>query len=432
MPLTSVVPVLAGMTSPQPSTVEIISELVNGEIVVEHSQDPLSPNGLAEAVSEGTRTPPLEAHSTLSSFHTIATICKDVVPGWKHIIGDGSLADAIEIKQMVEGLSNQLFRVRLNRTANAGASFSTVLFRIYGEHVSSFYNPDHELKVFRTLSALGIGPKMMAHGPGWRIEEFHEDSAPLPVSSLQNPSTFSQIASILGKLHKVHRSPKFPASEFDMTTSITFSRLDEWTREGLRALETLPNAAALRERLEIDQILPQVDILRSILQAIAHSGMVGTDMVFCHNDAQENNILVTPYGLRLIDFEYADFNYQFADIGNLFNEFAIDYLYPEAPMFKATPSDYPSLAARRMFASVYLSEYLERPVMDSPDSGAFLIDQLLDTAEIGSQVSHLLWGFWSLVRAQQQAEGTTSFDFVEYARYRFEAFLQKSAELGWA
>ena len=381
-------------------------------------------------VSDGSMTPPLESFSTVSSFHSIASICTDVIPGWKSAVGNSKLAETIEIKQMVEGLSNQLFRVTLKNSPPA--SFNTVLFRIYGEHVSSFYDPEHELKVFKALSLVGIGPKMVANGPGWRIEEFHEDSAPLLVSALQNPSTFAQIASIIGRLHKVHKHEKFPTHEFGTTKSISFARLTNWVREGLAALERLPQSEVIRERLRIDDVLPMVDKLLSVLERSAeNTHVIGNEIVFCHNDAQENNILVTPYGLRLIDFEYADFNFQFADIGNLFNEFTMDYCWPEPPMFKGDPACYPSVHARRMFASIYLSEYLDRPIMDAPGEGSALIDQLLESAEIGSQLSHLLWGFWSLVRAQQQAEGTTSFDFVAYAKFRFDELLRKQLELNW-
>jgi choline kinase len=416
-----IVPALFQMQGP-PEIERIVSVSASAEILVNHEL----------GVSDGSRTPPNDTFSTLSAFHSIASTCKEVVPGWKEAIGDRDLSQAVEIKQMVEGLSNQLFRVSL-RGGSKASSFRTVLYRIYGEHVSSFYNPDHELRVFKTLSAIGIGPKMVANGPGWRIEEFHEDSAPLLVRSLQNPSTFAQIASILGRLHKVNKHVKFPTSEFPHASkSIAFERLDSWVREGLAALDRLPSGAAIRERLRIDEILPLVGKMKEVLtEAAENPNVAGNEIVFCHNDAQENNILITPYGLRMIDFEYADFNFQFSDIGNMFNEFTMDYLWPEAPYFKGTPSDYPALQARRMFVSIYLSEYLERPVMDHPDEGGHMIDQLLEGAEIGSQLSHILWGFWSLVRAQQQAEGGTSFDFVSYAQFRFDEFLAKKITLGW-
>lgn len=381
-------------------------------------------------VSDGSRTPPADRFSTVSLFHSIASICTDLVLGWKQAVGESKLSEAIEIKQMVEGLSNQLFRVTLKNPA--AASFSTVLFRIYGEHVSSFYNPEHELKVFKALSLLGIGPNMVANGPGWRIEEFHEDSAPLPVSSLPNPSIFTQIASSIGRLHKVQKNAKFPKNEFDTSKAVSFSRLDDWVREGLAALERLPHSEAIRERLRIPEVFLMVDKLRSVLEICEKNPHVmGNEIVFCHNDAQENNILVTPKGLRLIDFEYADFNFAFADIGNIFNEFTMDYCWPEPPMFKVDPAGYPSILARRMFASVYLSEFLDRPVMDERGEGSTMIDQLVESAEIGSQLSHLLWGFWSLVRAQQQAEETTSFDFVAFAQFRFDELLKKQETLNW-
>jgi choline kinase len=303
-----------------------------------------------------------------------------------------------------------------------------VLFRIYGEHVSSFYNPEHELRVFAMLSSLQIGPKMIANGESWRIEEFHE-SVVVPVASLPNPSIFCQVASQFARLHKIHKLPQFPADQFEPGKPVAFDRLDKWTREGLAALQRLPHADALMERLRMTEMVSEVERLKALIASrMAETDAVGFDVVFCHNDGQENNILLTPYGLRLIDFEYADFNFQVADIGNFFNEFTMDYLHPEPPFFTGEPAKYPSELARRMFASVYLSEYLGRPVMDPTD--AALIDNLLASAEIGAQLSHMLWGMWALVRAQQNAETFNSFDFVAYAKFRFDEYSRRKSELG--
>lgn len=367
-------------------------------------------------MSDGSLTPPTRRFSTLSSFHSICSICVDSIPGWKLALGeDGSFTEKIKVKQLMEGLSNQLFKVSLVNVPSNAAAYTTVLFRIYGEHVSSFYDPEHELEVFRVISQLEIGPKMIANGPSWRIEEYYE-SIVLPVSSLGNPSTFCQIASQLGRLHKLN----VPLERKD---PIAAHRLDKWTNAGLQALKNLNLSEPVVASLGIDEIEREVQRMKSVLQV--SRDLDGWNVVFSHNDVQENNILLTPYGMRLIDFEYADFNFQHADIGNFFNEFTMDYLYEGPGGFKGSPEKYPAEPIRRMFMSVYLSEYFQEPYLEDNGEKSEKISNFLRAAEIGSLLSHLLWGMWSLVRAQQQADTFGSFDFVNYAKFRFDSFTAK-------
>ena len=368
-------------------------------------------------VSEGSSVTAGGNFSTLSDFHHIASICIERIPGWSSVL---NASTDIDIRQLLEGLSNQLFKVSLKSSSGTAVQFKSVLFRIYGEHVSSFYDPAFELNVFTGLSEMMIGPKMIASGPGWRIEEFYE-SVVLKTTSLPNPSIYTQVAAQLGRLHKIHRNEKF-LSAHDRDTPISSFRLTQWKEEGLRALDHLSDAAAKRSALRIGEIISEIDSMRTTLEEGFVDGRrrLGWDIVFCHNDLQENNILLTPQGLKFIDFEYANFNFQSADIGNFFDEFTVDYIHGEWPFFKSNRSEYPSLEIQRQFASVYLSEYLDRPVYESTHGA--LITELLESVHVFSQLSHLLWGLWSLVRAQQQTETFNSFDFVEYARFRFESY----------
>lgn len=371
-------------------------------------------------VSDGSTTPPSRRFSTISSFFSICRICTDAVPGWKSAVGEAApcFSDKIQVKQLMEGLSNQLFKVTLINVPSNAVAYTTVLFRIYGEHVSSFYEPEHELEVFKVISHMQIGPKMIANGPTWRIEEYYE-SIVLPVSSLGNPSTFCQIASQLGRLHRL----KIPQSTSFERKPIASHRLDKWSQAALKALDNLSLSENQMENLRISETLLQVEKLKTVIEASA--GLDGWNVVFCHNDVQENNILLTPYGMRLIDFEYADFNFQNADLGNLFNEFTMDYLYEGPGGFKASPEHYPSEPVRRMFMAVYLSEYYGEPFLEDGGIKSEKISKFLHAAEIGSLLSHLLWGMWSLVRAQQQASTFGSFDFVNYAKFRFDSYFAK-------
>jgi choline kinase len=338
--------------------------------------------------------------STTGPLETaVIQICEDNLPGWRGV--------AMNLKRL-DGLSNSLFRV-------SSGDNNVVLVRLYGQDVSSFYDPVYELEVFGAMSSVGIGPKMIAHGEGWRIEEFHNGRA-LLVEELQNPSVFTQVASQLARLHKLASTSFLPSR--DRTRPISLYRLGNWTEEGLHALEKLGLSEERQARLGVDKIITAISNMEHFLtEKLANPGRIGYDIVFCHNDVQENNILTTPYGLRLIDFEYADFNFQAADIGNFFNEFTIDNID-----FKGMPEKYPSVEAQRLFATVYLSEYLGEVVLESTHSD--LISELIEAIKIGSGISHLTWGVWSLVRAQHgKVDG---FDFVEYAQYRFDKYFENT------
>ena len=61
------------------------------------------------------------------------------------------------------------------------------------------------------------------------------------------------------------------------------------------------------------------------------------DIVFSHNDIQENNIMVwnsDKTKFTLIDFEYSALNYRGFDIASYITETTIDYKHPEKPGFK--------------------------------------------------------------------------------------------------
>ena len=61
------------------------------------------------------------------------------------------------------------------------------------------------------------------------------------------------------------------------------------------------------------------------------------DIVFSHNDFQENNVMIWDEDktrLTLIDFEYSNLNFRGYDIASYVNECFMDYSYPGRPGFK--------------------------------------------------------------------------------------------------
>ena len=139
----------------------------------------------------------------------VKKLCLEHIPGWSQV----PPAD-VTINQLCEGLSNQLFKVSIPSLSavdgrKKNIADTCVLFRIYGSSVAKFYDTQEELKHFTLLSDYRIAPRLIAHGDGWRVEEWHSAVA-VPVKLLTNPSIFSQVASQLGRFHKLHCRPDFP------------------------------------------------------------------------------------------------------------------------------------------------------------------------------------------------------------------------------
>lgn len=348
--------------------------------------------------------------SEFSNPEKIREICHDKVPGWNK----APLAH-VQIKQVTEGLTNQIFKVFLEPPIQ-GADL-VVLFRIYGQEMKEFINPDVELRTFEMLSYYQIAPKLVHKGVGWRIEEWHF-ALPVPVRLLPNSSIYCQVASQLGRFHKLHLRSDFPTDNELHRTPSCLEWLSNWATNASKVtMQTQEWEWRLQNMVEEAKWLS--DYIESNMHRSIVSGQ-GWDIVFCHNDCQENNLLQTQYGLRLIDFEYAHFNFQAYDIANFFNEFVSDYIVNAHPFFQLDFTRYPSLEDQRMFCAVYLSEYLKTPVRPTD---RLMIDPLVDAIEIFSLVSNLVWGLWSILRSPQ-AMTYDEFDFMAHGAYRFDAYMR--------
>lgn len=378
--------------------------------------------------------------SSFSSPQLVSRLCVERVPGWYSV-------DAAELRvsQLCEGLSNQIFKVSLpsvgagspisqrsaalkgfntnNASSQGGSnsfSYTTVLFRVHGKDSEALYDQKEELKIFKTLSKYQIGPQLIANGDGWRIEEWHY-SVPIPVKALPNPSIFGQVASALGRFHRLHKRKDFPS---DLSREpITLMRLEKWAQNAGKAAGPTGTVTGQKGVVDVDGMLKEAEWLKTYLieQGNNRSNKFagsGYDVVFSHNDCQENNLLQTPYGLRMIDFEYAGFNYQAYDIANFFCEFTMDYTEKNYPFYATNLAAYPDRQSQELFASIYLSEYLENPILPTDSK---YIAPLLQTVEIFALASHLLWALWSVIRAPQSPT-FDQFDFLDYANFRFNCY----------
>merc|ERR1719219_2112937 len=97
----------------------------------------------------------------------------------------------------------------------------------------------------------------------------------------------------------------------------------------------------------------QTEIIHSLSEAYKCVRTIlsntNSTICFCHNDIQENNILNTPIGLKLIDYEYASYNFRAFDIGNHFCEWTYDYISQNENGFTACLENYPTLEQQTKF-----------------------------------------------------------------------------------
>lgn len=356
--------------------------------------------------------------SALSAPKLMRLVCKERVPGWQHV----DVSD-INVDQILSGLSNQLYKVNIREDYPERARFAhpEVLFRIYGKDVNSLYDSSTEVCVFKILGVRGVAPRLIAELDGGRIEEWINGAALLH-ADMAKSSVLLGLAGILAGIHQID------LSKYIDTRPCIEKFLNMW-RAGAMAIydsvtEDHPSYLAL-QRLNLPKLAEESYKLHNYLFPEGCPETVVTRLTFCHNDMQENNIMVTHNCMRLIDFEYSGYNYPAYDIASYFWEMTCDYCVPAYPFFHIDPTRYPLIEKRRLFAAMYLSRLTGTHVKTSCIDQ---IDPLLDAVERFQLAAHMLWSFWSVIRAPQ-AVTATEFDMLYYAQKRVDCYWTHKAKL---
>ncbi|KEG03304.1 choline kinase, putative [Plasmodium vinckei vinckei] len=324
----------------------------------------------------------------------------------------------IYVKQILSGLTNQLFEVGLKEiSANKNPSIRKhILFRIYGKDVAELYNTDLEVEVYKTMSKYKISPKLLNTFSGGRIEEWLYGN-PLKNADLQNSKILIAIANMLGKFHTLAIKKNLPI-HWDKTPCI-YKRIKEWKTQ-LSKMKSLDKFKG-----DINKYYQESDKFMKFMNTYTKTDNINNHITFCHNDLQENNIINTNNCLRLIDFEYAGYNFTATDIAIFFIETSIDYSTDTYPFYEINKNKYLSYEKRKMFINEYLSVYLGKLQIPYDQKMA---DSFLDAIEIHALGANLLWGFWSIIRGYQ-VKCYNEFDFFLYAQDRFKLYDEQKAYL---
>lgn len=336
----------------------------------------------------------------------IKKICLEKVHDWSRCNEDD-----VCVNQILSGLTNQLFEVSIKEDTAIEYRITRrhVLFRIYGKDVDALYNPLSEFEVYKTMSKYRIAPLLLNTFDGGRIEEWLYGD-PLSIDDLKNKSILVGIANVLGKFHTLSRKRHLP-EHWDKTPCV-FKMMDRW-RLAVSNYKNLDKVT-----LDINKYIQESHKFLKFIKIYTQIENIANDIVFCHNDLQENNIMNTNKCLRLIDFEYSGYNFLSADIANFFIETTIDYSHNAYPFFIINKKNYISYESRILFVTTYLSKYLDDSTAASDQD---IIDQFLEAIEVQALGLHLIWAFWSIIRGYQ-TKSYNEFDFFLYAKERLKMY----------
>ncbi|KAJ9179526.1 hypothetical protein P3X46_011305 [Hevea brasiliensis] len=317
---------------------------------------------------------------------------KSLASKWEDVLD----ANALQVIPLKGAMTNQVFQIKWPTKTEQGSH--KVLVRIYGDGVEVFFDRNDEIRTFEFMSKQGQGPRLLGRFSNGRIEEFIH-ARTLSASDLRDPDVSALIAAKLKEFHGLQMpGPK---------NVCLWDRLRNWLKT---AKSMCPPEEARAVRL--DAMEQEISLLEKELSGDQRIG-------FCHNDLQYGNIMIDEEtkAITIIDYEYASYNPFAFDIANHFCEMAADY-HTDTPHIMDY-SKYPGLEERQRFLHAYLSSSGNQ-VKDIE------VKQLLEDVEKYTLASHLFWALWGII---SEHVNKIDFDYMAYARQRFEQYWLRKPQL---
>ncbi|GFQ07431.1 probable choline kinase 2 [Phtheirospermum japonicum] len=317
-------------------------------------------------------------------------ILKSLAAEWSDIVD----AEALQVIPLKGAMTNEVYQIRWLTNSNSDESLPRsrkVLVRIYGAGVDIFFDRENEIRTFAFMSKQGQGPRLLGRFSNGRVEEFIR-ARTLTATDLRDPEISALIATKMREFHNLNMpGPK---------VVVLCDRLRNYLKEAKRL--SLPAEA---QEFRFNVLGDEISALEKKLST--DQQLVG----FCHNDLQYGNIMMDE------DYEYASYNHVAFDIANHFCEMAADY-HTETPHV-LDYSKYPGLEERRRFLCTYLRSSGNQPSDRE-------VQQLLLEVEKHTLASHLFWGLWGII---SEHVNKIDFDYIEYARQRFQQYWKKKSEV---
>lgn len=312
-------------------------------------------------------------------------------PAWSEKTND------IKITQLKGGTTNTLYAVHLQNELNTS---DTLLFRIYGKKTEEFIDRKSEIESMKLVKIHELGPDAYFKLSNGLCYEYLPGEI-LTQPMMLNEEIYTLQAKAFAHLHSL---------EFGEHQPVLFTKLKQ-------LLDLIEDGNSIKTELTT-----QIEFLESHLTRIASE--YNSIVVFCHNDlALANTIYNKSHGsIKFIDFEYAGYNYQPFDVGNLFCEFAgvenLDY------------SLYPSREYQRKWVKIYLDSFYSRVAnsfISNDPVNENQVEAFCDQVEHFVLASHMMWSVWNFLQAQNS---DLDYDFTKAARARLHEYYKLKSQLG--
>ncbi|KAJ1664305.1 hypothetical protein IW140_003043 [Coemansia sp. RSA 1813] len=316
-------------------------------------------------------------------FEDARTLLLQVFETWKE--------DDINLKECKEGITNKLVMC-INKTKD-----TTVLIRAYGKNTDFIIDRNSELLNMIGLARIGMCPPVYARFDNGLMYGFIPGTVAKP-EEMGNELWAPLIAQKLAEWSQI----SLPGSNAPQL----FPTLRRWMRDIPKSYKDPKANDTFRSYFSMEKLSSELAELDSLLTKL------NSPVVFAHNDLLSGNIIMSESKDQVffIDYEYGMYNHRAFDIANHFNEYA---------GFECDYTRYPTKETQLKWFKIYLDTL-------GQDSGEAALEALYKEVSFFQLASHFYWGIWGLIQA---AISDIDFDYMEYAKMRFEQYYKIKSQL---
>ncbi|CAF3965324.1 unnamed protein product [Adineta steineri] len=312
-----------------------------------------------------------------------SNITNEIYPLIKSIRSDWTSSNT-RLVTFTEGLTNIILGIFDNRTPDDDSN--ALIIKIYGIQTELFIDRQAEINAMIKFHKYGVfSQRVLIQFNNGIIYEFASGKT-CSRDDVREENISKLIAIKLAEIHNI------PVDETEQPYIILI------IRQFLKLVD--------KNSFDLTSILSDIDIIEErILPRLVPNPKHGKDLVLCHNDLLVKNIVYNDKNqtISFIDFEYTHLNYALFDIANHFVEYA--------GVENADFSIYPSYDEQKKWLKIYFqTRQLDQQIID---------DDLCQLIEKFSALVNLTWGLWALVQAKVSP---IDFDYVNYAKMRFDYY----------
>lgn len=287
----------------------------------------------------------------------------------------------IKLTRTSGGLTNKVYLVDFPNDKR-------YIIRVFGKNTDAFLNRFLEFRIIKELEEFRLSPRVWVLTSKGSIESYI-DGRVLTRSDFSEDHTLRMIGKTLRKLHAA--SILTPS---ERSTACLWTMFRRWIVECTKLYATNTRIASIVHQIHL--------IVEALEKRTTTDSQRSYPIVLCHNDLNPNNMLYVEKddAVKLIDFEYASYNYRGFDIANMFVELAGN---------ECDLEHLPTSHARYRFYRHYLKN-----------------DDKQAMAQLDLEVIHfmpccfLLWGLWGLI--QYQHADNNDFDYLTYSQNKINGY----------